>query len=205
MVAGSPAEDAVPAEVIRRAREGDSEAFGELYRRFSRRVLGLCLHLLGKREDAEDATSEVFMKLRAALGRYDDSLPFRPWLTGVAAKHCLDRLRRRRRELRLFETEREEPPPNGRSTPGGKPALIAEPGCSPLASLLAEEGRVALGAAIAALPSHQRVPLVLRYHGEMSYDEIAERLDWTRQRVAVSLFRAKQSLRRALRAGRTEP
>jgi RNA polymerase sigma-70 factor (ECF subfamily) len=192
MVADNTAEDAVPAEVIRRARDGDSDALGELYRRFSRRVLGLCLHLLGKREDAEDATSEVFMKLRTALGRYDDALPFRPWLTGVAAKHCLDRLRRRRREQRLFETERDEP------------AAIVEPACSPLAGLLAEEGRGALAAAIAALPERQRVPLVLRYHGELSYDEIAERLDWTRQRVAGSLFRAKQSLRRVLRAEETE-
>src|SRR5512146_198597 len=119
MVADNTADDAVPAEVIRRAREGDSEAFGELYRRFSRRVLGLCLHLLGKREDAEDATSEVFMKLRTALGRYDDALPFRPWINGVAAKHCLDRLRRRRREQRLFENERDEP------------AVAVEPACSP--------------------------------------------------------------------------
>jgi RNA polymerase sigma-70 factor (ECF subfamily) len=186
MVADNTAEDAVPAEVIRHAREGDSEALGD------RRVLGLCLHLLGKREDAEDATSEVFLKLRTALGRYDDALPFRPWLTGVAAKHCLDRLRRRRREQRLFETEREEP------------AAIVEPACSPLAGLLAEEGRGALVAAIAALPERQRVPLVLRYHGELSYDEIAKRLDWTRQRVAVSLFRAKQNLRRALRTEETE-
>jgi RNA polymerase sigma-70 factor (ECF subfamily) len=177
MVADNAAEDAVPAEVIRRAREGDSEALGELYRRSSRRVLGLCLHLLGKRE---------------ALGRYDDALPFRPWLTGVAAKHCLDRLRRRRREQRLFETERDEP------------AAIVGPACSPLAGLLAKEGRGALAAAIAALPERQRVPLVLRYHGELSYDEIAERLDWTRQRVAVSLFRAKQNLRRVLRAEETE-
>ena len=193
MVAGSPAEDAVPAEVIRRAREGHSEAFGELYRCSSRRALGLCLHLLGTREDAEDATAEVFMRLRAALDRYDESRPFRPWLTGVVVRPCLDRLRRRRRERRLFESEPDGPVPS------------AEPSGSPLASLLAEERRAAVNAAIAALPEHQRVPLVLRYHGEMSYDEIAERLDWTRQRVAVSLFRAKHSLRRALASGRTEP
>jgi RNA polymerase sigma-70 factor, ECF subfamily len=193
MVAGSSADDAVPAEVLRRAREGDGEAFGELYRRVSRRALGLCLHLLGKREDAEDATAEVFMRLRAALASYDDSRPFRPWFTGVVVRHCLDRLRRRRRERRLFESE-----PEGQ-------APLAEPACSPLASLLAEERRAALDAAIAALPEPQRIPLVLRYRGEMSYDEIAERLDSTRQRVAVSLFRAKQSLRRALLSGRPEP
>jgi hypothetical protein len=85
MVVDNTTKNAVPAEVIRHARKSDSEALNELYRRFSRRVLGLCLHLLGRREDAEDATSEVFMKLGTALGRYDDAWPFRPWLTGVAA------------------------------------------------------------------------------------------------------------------------
>ncbi len=192
MVAGSPADDAFPAELIRRAREGDGAAFGEVYRRSSRRALGLCLHLLGTREEAEDATAEVFLRLRAALERYDDSRPFRPWFTGVVARHCLDRLRRRRRERRLFENE-----------PDVRESLV-EPSASPLASLLAEEQRQALGAAIAALPEQQRVPLVLRYQGEMSYDEIAEKLDWSRQRVSVSLFRARQSLRKAL-SRRSEP
>ena len=190
MVAGNRADDAVLAEAIRRARDGDRDAFAELYRRFSRRVHGLCLHLLGSREDAEDAGSEIFMKLHAAIAGFDPAFPFGPWLTTIAARHCLDRLRRRRRELRLFETEPDEA---DRS---------ASPGGSPLDSLLAEESRHALAAAIAALPDHQRVPLVLRYHGEMSYDEIAERLDWSRQRVAVSLFRTKQRLRRALQEGR---
>jgi RNA polymerase sigma-70 factor (ECF subfamily) len=192
MVVGGPADDAVLAEVIARARGGDGEAFAEVYRGFSRRVLGLCLHLLGSREDAEDATSEVFMKMRAAIGRYDVALPFRPWVTGIATRHCLDRLRRRRRERRLFETEAETS------------VLAGEGAPSPLAELLAGESRAALAVAIAALPERQRVPLVLRYHGELSYDEIAERLGWTRERVAVSLFRAKHSLRRLLAHGDAE-
>jgi RNA polymerase sigma-70 factor (ECF subfamily) len=153
--------------------------------------MGLCLHLLGKREDAEDAAAEVFMRLRMALDRYDDSRPFEPWLTGVVVRHCLDRLRRRRRERRLFESEPEEPVPS----PGEDD--------SPLAGLLAQEQRAAVNSAITTLPERQRLALVLRYHGEMSYDEIAERLDWSRQRVAVTLFRARQALRRALGPGRT--
>jgi len=186
MVAGSPADDAVLADVIARARRGDAEAFGEVYVRFSRRVLGLCLHLLSSPEEAEDATSEVFMKLRAAIGRYDPAQPLWPWVTAIATRHCLDRLRRRRRERRLFEAEPETP------------VAVGEGGASPLAELLAEENRAVLAAAIAALPERQRVPLVLRYHGEISYDDIAEHLGWTRERVAVSLFRAKQTLRRVL-------
>jgi RNA polymerase sigma-70 factor (ECF subfamily) len=192
MVAGSPADDAALAEAIERARKGDGGAFGEIYRRLAPRVSGLCLHLLGSREEAEDATSEVFMRLRAALSRYDATLPFRPWLVGIATNHCLDRLRRRRREQRLFDAEPE--------------ALAAapEPGPSPLAGLLAAERRAALTAAILALPERHRLPLVLRYSAEMSYDEIAKRLGWTRERVAVNLFRAKEGLRRALAGGDEE-
>jgi RNA polymerase sigma-70 factor (ECF subfamily) len=129
------------------------------------------------------------MRLRAAMGRYDAALPFRPWLVGIATNHCLDRLRRRLREKRLFEADLEAV------------TAAAEPGPSPLAGLLAEEGRAALAAAVLALPERQRLPLVLRYSAELSYDEIAKQLGWSRERVAVSLFRAKQSLRRALAGG----
>jgi RNA polymerase sigma-70 factor (ECF subfamily) len=58
--------EALDADVTR-ACKGDDEAFGELYRQYRRRVLGLCWHLLGSPETAEDATSEVFLKARKAM------------------------------------------------------------------------------------------------------------------------------------------
>ncbi len=186
MVASSgSAEPEALSEVLERAERGEGEAFGELYRRFSRRVFGLSLHLLGSREDAEDATSEVFLKVRGALSRYDSSVPFGAWAMSIATNHCLDRLRRRRRELRLFELE-----------PGdaGPPAA----GLSPIAEMMAEEQRSAVARALAALPERYRVPLVLRYHAEMSYAEIAERMGVTHGQVAIAIFRGKERLRRAL-------
>jgi RNA polymerase sigma-70 factor (ECF subfamily) len=187
MVAGSvSAEDAPLHDVLDRAQRGDGEAFGELYRRFSRRVFGLCLHLLGAREEAEDAAAEVFLRVRAALSRYDRSVPLGAWLTKIATNHCVDRLRRRRRETRLFASEPEE----------AVEARASDP--SPLAEIMAEEERATLAAAVAALPDRYRVPLALRYYAEMTYDDIAERLGQSRQEVATTLFRAKQRLRRAL-------
>jgi RNA polymerase sigma-70 factor, ECF subfamily len=186
VVVSANAEDAPLHDVLDRAQRGDGEAFGELYRRFSRRVFGLCFHVLGAREDAEDATGEVFLRARAALSRYDGSVPLGAWLTRVAVNHCVDRLRHRRREARVFASDPEE-------------AVDARaPDASPLAEIMAEEERAALATAVATLPDRFRVPLVLRYNAEMSYDDIAERLGQTRQEVATSLFRAKQRLRRAL-------
>ena len=180
------------SEVVERAERGEGEAFGELYRRFSRRVFGLCFHLLGSREDAEDATSEVFLKVRGALGRYDSSVPFGAWAVSIATNHCLDRLRRRSREGRLFE-----PGPEEASTPAA--------GLSPLAELLADEERGRLAQALAALPDRYRIPLALRYHAEMSYGEISTRLGVTREQVGVALFRGKERLRRALTPGGQAP
>ena len=173
------------SEVLERAGRGEGEAFGELYRRFCRRVFGLSLHLLGSREDAEDATSEVFLKVRGALSRYDPSVPFGAWVTAITTNHCLDRLRRRRRERRLFELEPEDP---------ARPAA----GLSPLAEMMAEEQRSAMARALRALPERYRVPLALRYHAEMSYAEIADRIGVTHGQVAIAIFRGKERLRRAL-------
>jgi len=186
VVVSASAEEAPLHDVLDRAQRGDGEAFAELYRRFSRRVFGLCFHVLGAREDAEDATGEVFLRARTALSRYDGSVPLGAWLTKVAVNHCVDRLRHRRREARLFSSDAEE----------ALDARAPEP--SPLAEMMAEEERAALATAVATLPDRYRVPLVLRYSAEMSYDDIAERLGQTRQEVATSLFRAKQRLRRAL-------
>ncbi|HEY7515478.1 MAG TPA: sigma-70 family RNA polymerase sigma factor [Vicinamibacteria bacterium] len=186
MAGSGTADDGRLPGILEEARRGDGEALGELYRRFSRRVMGLCLHLLASREDAEDAMSEVFFRMREALRRYDGSRPFGPWLYGVATNHCIDRLRRRSREERLFGPD-----------PGGE-GLEAAP--SPLADLITEERRRAVVLAIAALPERYRVPLVLRYYAEMSYAEIGDRLALTREQVAVGLFRAKGHLRRSLAA-----
>jgi RNA polymerase sigma-70 factor (ECF subfamily) len=76
----------------------------------------------------------------------------------------------------------------------------ADPGAGPLTRLLCLERRGAVMAAVADLPESYRVPLILRYYEELTYDEIAAALHLTRQNVAVLLFRAKKRLRQILAA-----
>jgi len=171
--------------LIERARNQDAEALGEIYRRYVRRVSGLCRHLLGSRENAEDATSEVFLKLQRFLGTYDGSTPFPAWLLRVAGNQCIDILRRR--QLLVEDPE-------------GKAALEApSPEPSPLGAVIGAEERAQVRKAISALPENYRVPLVLRYYGELSYDEIAAQLGVESGHVGALIFRAKQELRRKLR------
>jgi RNA polymerase sigma-70 factor, ECF subfamily len=172
--------------VIEHARGQDAEALGELYHRYVRRVFGLCRYMLDSRESAEDATSEVFLKLQRSIESYDGSIPFPRWLLRVAGNQCIDALRRRGRRV-IVEVE------DGAAV---VEAASLEP--SPLGAVISREERAQVRDTIARLPENYRVPLVLRYYSELSYDEIAQKLDLERNYVAALIFRAKQELRRRL-------
>jgi RNA polymerase sigma-70 factor (ECF subfamily) len=172
--------------VIERAQGHDAEALGEIYRLYVRRVFGLCRYMLDSRESAEDATSEVFLKLQRSIESYDRSIPFPRWLLRVTGNQCIDALRKRGRQV-IVEVEE-----------GVAVSEAASPEPSPLGAVLSTEERGQVRDAIARLPENYRVPLVLRYYGELSYDEIAQHLGLQRNYVAALIFRAKQELRRNL-------
>jgi RNA polymerase sigma-70 factor (ECF subfamily) len=176
--------------VIERARGHDAEALEEIYRRYVRRVFGLCHYLLDSRESAEDATSEVFLKLQRSIESYDGSIPFPRWLLRVAGNHCIDALRRRQRGRQVIVQVED-------ATAIDAPSSAL----SPLSAVIKTEERAQVRDAIARLPVNYRVPLVLRYYSELSYDEIAQQLSLQRNYVAALIFRAKQELRRKLTHG----
>ncbi len=158
------------------------------YRSCYGRVFGLCLRLLGGTVQAEDAAQEVFERAYRALDRYDTSQSFVAWVLGIARNHCIDVLRRRR----------------GGAARWGDEAVELEEAQSAEAlaidTLLDAERGAEVRAAVAALPEKYRVPIVLAYYTESSYDDIAASLGLTRNHVGVLLLRGKQLLRRALAA-----
>lgn len=174
--------------VIELAKGGDPEALAEVYRRYARRVFGLCRYMLDSRESAEDATSEVFLKLQRSIESYDGSVPFLKWVLRIAGNHCIDVLRRLRRGRQVIVDVEEE-------------ATVMEAagsGPSPLSAVMSAEARAEVREAIARLPENYRMPLVLRYYSELSYTEIAQQLGLQKNYVAALIFRAKQALRRKL-------
>jgi RNA polymerase sigma factor (sigma-70 family) len=178
-----------PEALVARVALGDREAFADLFFACSEPLTRLCRRLLGSDEDAKDARSEVFLRAREALAGYDPARPFRAWLLAVAAHHCIDQLRRRAVEGRLFDAA----DLSADALPSAAP--------SPLGSALARERREQLLAALDALPPRHRAPLVLRYFAELPYDAIAELLGVRARDVGVLLFRAKLRLREALSEG----
>ncbi|MDJ0853260.1 MAG: sigma-70 family RNA polymerase sigma factor [Myxococcota bacterium] len=165
--------------------------YDALFREHEAAVRRLCQRMLGP-EAARDASQEVFLRARRGFDSWDPARPFRSWLLAVAGNHCIDQLRRRGLEARIFDP---------RDFQGDD---LLHPGPSPLRQALHSEQRASLLDAIDALPEKYRLPLVLRYFQELDYDGIAELLGVTRAQVGTLLFRAKRRLRTALAAGRPD-
>jgi RNA polymerase sigma-70 factor (ECF subfamily) len=164
------------------------EVLSAMYTDHHRHVLRVCRRFFPQPQDAEDAAAEVFLKLHRVLETRDEAVPFRPWVSQVASRHCIDTLRRRKRE-------------NGSCVDGAD--LSEVPDCSalsPLSQVLRREQRLEVREQLIRLPEKYKVPLVLRYYKQMSYSEIARALKSRLPAVRMMIFRAKEQLRRNLRS-----
>src|SRR5277367_6340454 len=135
-------------EAVARARAGDNDAWGQLYREHAPAIFRFCRRAMPTREDAEDATMDIFIKVRQKLSQYDETRPFSAWLYTVAANHCWDLLRRRK-SRQDQETGEVENMPLEHPDPGQLEKLIE--------SRSGQEVRRALD----KLPSRSRMALVL--------------------------------------------
>jgi RNA polymerase sigma-70 factor, ECF subfamily len=180
------------AQLLSEVRAGNVDAWGELYRQYAPAIFRFCRRVLPAREDAEDATTEIFMKVRQKLGSYDSSRPFTAWLYKVASNHCWDTLRRRRIRQDLETGDLET-------------VQLEHPDADQLEQLQAEHASKEVRNGLAKLPDRARMALVLRYYADMSYDEIADTLGVRRAFVGVLLLRARHQLREALAAGTAVP
>jgi RNA polymerase sigma-70 factor (ECF subfamily) len=171
--------------LIARARAGDTQAWGDLYREFAPAIFRFCRRAMPTREDAEDATMEIFMKLRDKLVQYDQRRSFAAWLYRVAANHCWDMLRRRKARHDKDTQDIEDLP-------------LEAPEPNQLEKLIEERTSEEVRKALDKLSARARMALVMRYYSDMSYDEIADALGVRRPFVGVVLLRARHELRQAL-------
>ena len=180
-------EETAPRAALNQPLQPFPEVLSTIYTTHYGHVLRVCQHFFRQREDAEDAAAEVFLKLHRVLETKNDEVPFLPWVSQVAGRHCIDKLRRGRREKasRVDGADASEVPDY--STP------------SPLSQVLRSEERLEVREQLIRLPKKFKVPLVLRYYKQMSYSEIACALKTRLPAVRMMIFRAKEQLRRNLR------
>jgi len=159
----------------------DQSAMMELVDRFRSQVFGLCLRMLGNRQDAEDVMQEVFLRVFRSLRRFDINREFRPWLLAIAGNRCRTLLATRSRRpqpVTLIED----------SLPDGSPDWEAE-------RHFREEVDLALG----KLREEYRQAFLLFHEQEFSYAEISAALACPVGTVKTWIHRARGELARELR------
>jgi RNA polymerase sigma-70 factor (ECF subfamily) len=179
-VEGRPTED---AEAIARARGGDVAAYEELVRRYQDVALRTA-YLVCPETDADDAVQEAFLKAYAALSRFRDGAPFKPWLLRIVANEARNRRRSAGRRTGLAQ----------RAVAAAGPAV--EP--SPEHGYLAAEQRAALLAAVNRLRDEDREVIGARFLLELSEAETSEALGIPRGTVKSRTWRALARLREVL-------
>ena len=173
---------------VQQAQAGDQTAFAQLVAAYQGPVYNLAYRMLGNPVDAEDAAQETFLRAYDRLATYEPDRKFSSWILSIASHYCIDQLRRRRVP---YDSLDDMPP--GRELPSEADA--------PEDVALAREQERALQQALALLPPAYRLPVILRYWNELSYEEIAEATQTTVSAIKSRLHRARLMLAEHMQAG----
>jgi len=171
------------ADLIRKARRGDVEAYNLLVSRWERRVYNYLLRIVGHREDALDLSQDVFLKAYQHLGKLDDPARFGPWLYRIAHNEAYSLFRKRRPEGESEEIQPETL--EGAASVGGN-------------AVFPIELTLAVASALSRLNADQRETVVLKIYQGFKFEEIAEIVAAPVSTVKSRLYTALELLKAEL-------
>jgi RNA polymerase sigma-70 factor, ECF subfamily len=168
--------------IVKRALSGDAEAFGEIVRRWERRIFALTYGILGREEDARDATQETFLAAFRNLRGFRGEAKVSSWLHRIAVNQCLTRQRRAkvRKESALEDSPDTE--------------LAAAVEESPDSVVEGRQRTLAVRRALNGLPLDLRQIVVMKEFEELTFREIAEALDLPLSTVKSRLYTGLKQL-----------
>ncbi len=170
-------------QLVNRCLNDDPAAILHLWNRFGDKVFGLCYRMLGQWQDAEDAAQETFVRVTRHLSSWDSRRAFEPWLLTIAANRCRSVLARRGRRP-TWEMLLDDGPADRSSTQEQARKQLAEEVDLVLSGMRREWAEA----------------FRLFHEEELSYDEIARRLDCPLGTVKTWVHRARGELIRQLRS-----
>src|SRR2546423_2759378 len=176
-------------QMVERALSGDPEAFGEIVRLWERRIFALAFGMLGREEDARDATQETFLAAFRNLRGFRGEAKVSSWLHRIAVNQCITRQRRAKvRNETGLEDEAEK-----------NAAVFALPSeISPARAAERKQRSVAARIAVSALPPDLRQVVVMKEFEELTFQEISDVLDVPLSTVKSRLYTALRQLQMRL-------
>lgn len=180
-----PLRDADDATLARAARKGGIEAFEELVRRYRNDVFGIAFHYLRNREEAWDASQEVFIKAHRSIRRFRGDASFKTWVLRITANHCKDVIKKRKLDTVGLEAS-------------GTADRAQHPAPNPEEHASAQEIGAAIETALERMPEKHRTAIVLREFEGLSYQEMAEIMNCSMGTVMSRLHHARKKLQQLL-------
>ena len=175
--------------IVQRALTGDAEAFGEIVRRWERRIFALAYGMLGREEDARDATQETFLAAFRNLRGFRGEAKVSSWLHRIAVNQCITRQRQAKvRSEAALDDEQERNAAEFATPVHYSPARVVE----------GRQETAAVRRAINSLPIELRQVVVMKEFEELTFREIADVLDLPLSTVKSRLYTAMKQLQMRL-------
>jgi RNA polymerase sigma-70 factor (ECF subfamily) len=179
-------------ELVRRAQQGDAQAFEALVLKHQGRVFAVAGGILRNREDVEDISQQVFVKAYFSLKKFDQRSAFSTWLYKITVNECWDLLRKKKVRPLVYESELTEE----QATTFLATQETADPSPNVVDHLAA---RQQVDQWLACLEERDRAMLTLKEVQGFTVEEIAEIVGINGNTVKVRLFRARQRIAEVMR------
>jgi RNA polymerase sigma-70 factor (ECF subfamily) len=177
--------------LIEEFRKGDEKAFEEIVRRYHRQVANIIYLTLGNREEVDDLSQEVFVRVFRSLDRFEFDSSLYSWIYRIAVNLCIDEIRKKKIRklipLDFFSERKLEDERRHKEVVTGADELLQK-----------EKREMILEALNKLSPIHRAV-ILLREYQDLSYGEIAKTLHISPQAVKSRIFRAREELRELLK------
>mgnify|MGYP001800669194 FL=1 len=167
----------------------ESAYFQVLYQRYSGKVYSKCISLLKDEVLAKDAAQEIFTKIFLNLAKFGERSKFSTWVYSITYNYCIDYLRKRKKETKLFSSEADD-----------APDVVEE---VPDTALLEMEVK-RLKVVLEKIPEGDKAVLLMKYQDDLSIKEIAQSLDKTESAIKMKIKRAKHKAQTVYRATFTD-
>jgi RNA polymerase sigma factor (sigma-70 family) len=179
---------ATPDALIEQCLSGDQEAWEAIVRQNWRKVFNVAYKFVGKHDEAEDLTQDIFLKIFKALSTFDRRANFQTWIISISRNLCIDHYRSIRKERQTIAREVDA---------GDLQPASADK--NPYHQAEHQDLRVLLRQSLQTLPATLRTAVVLRDLQELSYQEIADRLGLPEGTVKSRINRGRIELARQLK------
>lgn len=174
--------------LIQRCLQGDQAAWERIVRLHWRRVFNVAYKFVGTHDQAEDLTQDIFLKVFKSLETFDRRANFQTWLISVSRNLCIDHYRSVRKERQTIDRDVDA----NELTPAAVEA-------GPIAALEQRDRVTLLREALASLPDTLRTAVLMRDIQELSYQDIAARLDLPEGTVKSRINRGRTELARQIK------